>query len=54
MSDADRRNAAMRGFIHEFGAVAAAYLEVLRALRHVRQRLPFLRFDRQSDLYADQ
>lgn len=27
MSDADRRSAAMRGFIHEFGAVAAAYLE---------------------------
>ena len=54
MSDADRRSAAMRGFIHEFGAVAAAYLEVLRALRHVRQRLPFLRFDRQSGLYADQ
>lgn len=27
MSDADRRDAAMRGFIHEFGAVAAAHLE---------------------------
>ncbi len=27
MSDADRRNAAMRGFIQEFGAVAAAHLE---------------------------
>ena len=27
MSDTDRRDAAMRGFIHEFGAVAAAHLE---------------------------
>jgi Fe-S oxidoreductase len=27
MSDADRRSAAMRGFIQEFGAVAAAHLE---------------------------
>ena len=27
MSEADRRDAAMRGFIHEFGAVAAAHLE---------------------------
>jgi len=27
MSDADRRSAAMRGFLHEFGAVAAAHLE---------------------------
>ncbi len=26
-SEADRRDAAMRGFIHEFGAVAAAHLE---------------------------
>ena len=27
MSDADRRTAAMRGFVQEFGAVAAAHLE---------------------------
>ena len=27
MSDTDRRDAAMRGFVHEFGAVAAAHLE---------------------------
>ena len=27
MSDMDRRDAAMRGFVHEFGAVAAAHLE---------------------------
>ena len=27
MSDTDRRDAAMRGFVHDFGAVAAAHLE---------------------------